>query len=473
MGDLFGGSETKGTTAKRFAEQVLIDNFFPGAITGSQRGGGEQEGVAGMIYDWMGSTGQDFTSALARPGAPTPVRLNDGSVTSGVYRPLSIQSGINQDPMSGITGQQIEGDALGLLNSIQGRDPVLLRNQSHLNRFGFNRPLTMEELQGMASQQQQQGSTGGATGGSSLLPSISEIGNFQTVFQKYDTGQLGASASDILGKAVNTVMNPVALDTSFLSNVMSQAGSVENLPDPPSLGETTQRVYDDMPQEFRDFTSRILNASTEEAIMEEVDNVSQALTAQAASDAQSFGAQLMGVFASQGVTGGAAQAGMRQIAIETATRTNAQIAQTRLAALDTMLKTRDQAIQTMQSLLAAGQADQAAIVNTRIANLEAQTAIQTAKIQAATQTQNALINAQVQLQAQQLGFLGDMVGQVANQSAMQEQARIDAYKMPYDVLLALATGGGTYSKEKSNPLGSIIGGVASGVGSFLGTKFGV
>lgn len=278
------------------------------------------------------------------------------------------------------------------------------------------------------------------TGGKSL--SLAGLEEYNTLFEKYSAGQLDPASTAVFDKAFDTLNNPVGLDMTAINQLSSQigGGGIQKLPDPPNIGKLTTQIISDLPENFQTFINNIMTDSSPEAIQAELDNLSTALSEQAAADADSLGGQLLGAFASQGVTGGAAIQGMKQLATSLAIRTLDDITKARLAGLDTLIRARDQGINLMGTLLNAGANEQANIVRQRVAELEAQTAIQVAKIQETGASQRALIAAQTQLQVAQLGFTGDIFAALLGESGREELARREAITKPIDILTQLAIG---------------------------------
>ena len=390
MGFSVGGkNESKPSPQSRIASQFLLDAIVPGLTTGNQRG--KLKGTAKKV-------GSFFDTLNA--------------------------------PIGGIVG-----------NTVRNPD-------GSVNLVGdFSESVTVRGGSGGIGDS---ATTNPVNPGTSLLPTIQDIGNFTTLFDKFDQGRLSSTANSVISNALNIVQEPVAVDTSFINSVISntQAGKIE---DPPGLGELTTQIFNDLPPEFQEFTNNLLNDSSPEQINAELDNLTVKLQQQAKLSAKTLGGQVLASFASQGVTGGAAIEGLKSVATQVAINTNAQIAGARLNALETLVRARDQGVQVMNSLISAGASEQANIVRSRTAELEAQTAIQVAKLDAATRVQNNLIDLskqQVALQGQQLAFQSNLLDNLFQENARAEQQRSDALQIPLQTLLALATGGGQVSKSK-------------------------
>jgi len=402
--DIFGGgsSSSKPANVGRRSGELLLENFFPGIQTGSQRGGGESEGTSGLLKSYFDTLGTPINSAL-------------GGTAYANGKPTALSGG----------GYGISTAGGRVVNN-NGAAPV--------------------------------GNTLTGGGGGSLLPSIAEIGNYRTLFDKFDAGGLPPSANGIISRSLEIINTPINTSSaSIIRGIQSFGGNVVSIPDPPGIGEITVQIINDLPPNIKGFIDNVFAGGTKDSIEAEVNNLAEKLEIEAAADAESLGKQLLDTFEANGITGGAARAGLKQVAVQTAIRTNAEIARTRIGALAELNKRVDQGINLLNSLTAAGEAEQRNIVSQNIAQYQGQVAIQTAKINAATQIQAQLIG----LQATQIQFTGNLLGLLVGESNAQESARISANRLPYEVLLGLATGSGTVQKQNQT------GGALAGIGNIF------
>jgi len=392
MGVKFGGGGKKSQPAlnQRRSGEILLDSLFPGFNTGAQRGGGESQGVSGQLSSFLDQTGQPTTSVLAGiPGVDTSTRLPGGGVVSGNALNTAINSG------------------------------------SQVPDF--------------------------AQGGGSLLPSINELGRFDTLFQKQEAGTLTPFENKILDQTLQTVtqgIDPFGKD--FIDQLNSLGAPVSvgadgvgrvNVED---IGTITSTIVGNLPPEFQTFLSSIFNDSTPQAIDRELNNLSDKLLADSQRSADTLGTQLLSTFAQQGIgTSGAAIEAMKKLATDVSIATNAQIAAARVNALDTLATQRQLGIQAVNILTQAGAQEQANRVQAQLGEIDARTRVLTAQISQQTQLQQTLIAAKTQLEQSRINLLGDTLGLVAQGSNAQEAARITALNKPFDILTSLATGGQT------------------------------
>jgi hypothetical protein len=412
-----GGSKNEPSFVSKKAGELLLEAFFPG--TQSSRKGDIPEDIARFLKERGGRT----DSVLAGlPGvATTSTTFGDGSKPNilagqGGGGGFSLDS-FADSPFIGFDPTRNEGQFPGFSGGL----PEGLS-------IGGSTGRTVEDV--------------GASG--SLLPSISSLAQFDTVFEKADSNRLSPTANAIVGSALNAITQPISSQSSQAINSILSTPAPAKLPDPPNIGELTTNIFNSLPSEFRAFTENILNDSTPEQIDAELDNLSQKLSEQAELDAETTGGRLLSVFSSQGATGGSAIQASKDLAVEITTRTNATIAQARVNALDTLVRAREQGVQILNSLLQAGANEQANIVRQRVAELESQTAIQVAKINASVSLQGQLN----QLKLGQLSLTGDLFNALVQQSTAEEEARINALGLPFNTLTALATGGGQSQQTK-------------------------
>ena len=402
-----GGTKSEPSFVSKKAGELLLESFFPG--TQSSRKGTIPEDIARLLQGRGGVT-NSVLSGL--PGvATTSVGFEEGN-NKGIILP----------------GQGNNVQLPGLSTGTSG--PRQVNTGSNIN-----------------------------TG--TLLPSIRDIGTFNTLFEKVDAGILPESAQNIFNTAVNAISNPVGLDLSGVQSQINgvQAGRVEETED---IGTLTSEIFSNLPPQFQSFANNIFESSDPELIEAELDNLTNSLREEAELDAESLGNQLLSVFATNGATAGTAAAGVKAVATEIAIRNNSILAQARLSGLDSLLRARDTGVNLMQAFLNAGEREKAIQAQENIANLEAQTAIGVAKIQAAVEQTRALASVQVA----QLGLTGNLFETIVNQSNAEENARIAALGLPFDILQSLATGAGS-STRTSPSFGANLN-PSSGLASLLG-----
>ena len=225
-----------------------------------------------------------------------------------------------------------------------GFDPTV--NQGQFPGFGGVPDLTQGSVGQLLQQNPSLALTnvrGGTTApptGAPLLPTLGQLGTFNTVFEKADLGLLSPTANAVIGTALNAITQPISAQSSQAINSILSTPAPGKLPDPPNIGELTTNIFNSLPSEFKEFTQNLLEDSTPEAMERELDNLSQKLSEQAQLDAESTGGKLLSVFAAQGATGGSALEASKELAVEVTTRTNTVIAQARLNALDTLGKSK-------------------------------------------------------------------------------------------------------------------------------------
>lgn len=333
----------------------------------------------------------------------------------------------------------------------------------------------------------------GSIGDNTLLPSIAEIGDFNTVFEKYSGGTLDPASSLVMDSVLANMTGGEGSVFAQVSGQLAGAGAsamgslnpdlsgIEYIP-PEDIGTYTSNIYNNLPDNFQVFIDNILSDATQSSIDAEIDNLANALVAEAELNLDNFGKQVMSAFAANGLaTSGSAMEAMKQIAIEGAIQVNSQVAQARLGALEILQTNKQIASETIANLLEAGEAERAQDVQGQMMQIDALAKIQSTMLNVQGQIQSTLIGAQATLGAAQLDFISNTFGQLINQSTLEESARIDALNIPRQTLLALATGLPTKSRSGdgggiTSALGSVGGAVAGSffgpIGTSIGAKIG-
>lgn len=438
-----GGQKSVPSIQRKLANELLLESIVPGFITGQQRGGKQNEGAAGIQTQFLDALGTSTGSILqGLEGVQSSVRDPQGNI--------SIANSLGLDPSQlnidvrgkGSDISQIVTDAGKGTSGTQANLQSLISGQTQGGIPGLNLAAGGQSADVTGAQGNVEPTDFSGQAGQSLLPPIAEIGDFNTVFEKRDADILGESGRKVFDTALSAITNPEGATQDAISNILNTPAP-QSIPDPPSVGSLVTETMNDLPANMQQFVGNILQDASPQQIESELDNFSQTLEQQAASSIDSLGGQIMSRFAQMGLTSGAALEASKAAAIEVATRTNAQIAEARLGMLDTLVRARDQGVQLMNSFLSIGAQEQANIVRTRVANLESQTAVQTAKIAAAAEASRSL----AQVQATQLNLIGDMFDSLVDQSTQQETARIDALKIPFEILMNIGQGGGTVTKS--------------------------
>lgn len=291
-----------------------------------------------------------------------------------------------------------------------------------------------------------------------LLPGISEIGRFDTVFEKFDQGNLSPSAAGLTDTFLTTAQNPVDPTAVFgdlisgVGSAFSGLGSVGQGLDPieakpiENIGQLTTNIINDLPPEFQEFITNTLEAGSPERTQENLDKFEEAISARAQQNADIIGSDLLDVFGAQGLgTAGAAVEAMKSLALQVTVEANAQIAAGQLNILEQQLQALQIGENLTRTLTSAGATEQANRVALQNAELQAKAAQNVAKINAQASLQSSLIAAQTSIQnnliAQtagleqtRLGLLGQGFNTVTSQSSAEEQARINSLVFPFDLL---------------------------------------
>ncbi len=314
-------------------------------------------------------------------------------------------------------------------------------------------------------------------GGRTLLPSFNNIPTEMTTlfeaqqegtttdFENFIFDQFGGAFSggsdNFNGQALVGQFDPAA-EIARVEDV-----TVDN------IGVITGQIMDSMPEEFKAFTTRILNSSSEEMIEAELVNLTEALMSQAELSADTLGAKLLSRFSVAGIgAGGAAIEAMKELGLEIATNTNAQIAQARLVALQNLLAQRELGIELMNNFMNQGATQRAQEIQKAIAVIDAKARVQAASLSAQAQVQSSLISRSTALEASRLNLLSNTLGQLIDAREKDELTRIGQQTLqvtlPWEVAQSAAGIPQNANREGGIDVGSIIGGVGqlgAGVGA--------
>lgn len=302
-----------------------------------------------------------------------------------------------------------------------------------------------------------------------LLPGISEIGNFNTLFEKADAGSLSPSAQQLFGSFLDTATGGTDFGKLFgglgIGGGIGGGGGVSATP-PPNIGVLTSQILEDLPDEFQTFISDTLDASSPERVAQNMQEFEERISARAQQNASIIGEDLLDVFGAQGGTSGAAMAELKSLALQATVEANAQIAAGNIELLNQQIQAMQVGTNLVDVLTGLGAQEQAHLVSLELGELQANAAIQVAGINAQSNLQQTLISATAQLEAQRLNLLGQGFESLVNQSSAEESARISSLQLPYELLLGLQQQ--TTAKQKEGA-GGLLGGIIGGLGSIGGS----
>ncbi len=317
----------------------------------------------------------------------------------------------------------------------------------------------------------------------SMLPKITDIGNYDTLFEKVSGGKLDPASQsmyDLFMGSASTPYTPQETDYGKLFGSLGiggggvgGGGGVSATP-PPNIGVLTSQILEDLPSEFQSFISNTLNASSPERVGDILTEFESAISARSQQNAAIMGEDLLDVFAANPGTQGAAMAEMKSLALQATIEANSTIAAGRLEILNQQVQAMQVGTQLVNVLTGLGATEQANRVALQQAELQANASIQVASINAQARLQETLIAATVQLESQRLasytaleGARLDLVGQgmgiLSGESSAEEIARIESLKLPYNLLGGIQQQ--QSSKQKTNITGDILGGLIAAGGS--------
>lgn len=313
-----------------------------------------------------------------------------------------------------------------------------------------------------------------------LLPKITDIGNYDTLFEKADSGALSPSAQSFLDSFVGAATNPQAIDYGELfgglgigGGGVGGGGGVSATP-PPNIGVLTSQIVEDLPDEFQSFISNTLAASSPERVGDILTEFEDAISARAQQNAAIMGEDTLGVFAAQGGISGSAMAEMKSLALQSATEANAQIAAGRLEILNQQIQAMQVGTQLMNVMTGLGATEQANLVALQQAELSANASIQVAQIGAQARLQETLITATAQLEATRINAQTDLLGLgfkgMLGENEQENLFMSNALKIPYDLLLGVQSQTPTTRSKDNSATAGLLGELIAG-GSDIASSF--
>lgn len=329
--------------------------------------------------------------------------------------------------------------------------------------------------------------TGGDTfsggGGGTLLPSLANIPtDTTTLFEAYQGGGTTDFENQILGNIGDTLGGSGGGGSLMQSgggtlnyNVQGAINDIGSV-SVDDIGTITTEIVGNLPSEFQSFITRLFDDTSQQAMEAELDNLSSALQQEAELSADTLGGKLMSRFSAMGMgTSGSAMEAFKEMGVEIATRVNSQIAQARLGALQNLLAERQTAVNQMNVLLQAGEAQRAQDIQGQIAEMDAKARLHASAMSAQAQVQNQLLATSAQLELGRMDLLSNTLGELTRARQIDEQTRVQQQttqtQFPYQVLSGIAgnspvqgKGGGGF--DAGGAIGG-IGALAGGIGAFF------
>jgi len=324
------------------------------------------------------------------------------------------------------------------------------------------------------------------------MPGLSEIGRFDTVFEKFDNGNLSPSSAGLLDTFLNTAQTPSALGMEGAFADMLGAiggggagggggisGGRLSAEAPPDIGTLTAGIIQNLPPEMQKFINDTLNASSPERVGDIMQEFEDSISARSAQNAHLIGGDLLSAFAAEGTaSAGSTAKNLQALALQATVEANAQIAAGKLEILNQQIQAMQVGVQLSNSLLSAGATEQGNLAALEAAELSANAAIIQAEINASARLQETLlaaqtslaqsiIGAQTSLELGRMDLLGAGFQGILNQSTLEEQARIDSLMMPYNLLLGHRSAGQT--TRSGGGSGIDLNGLLAGAGSVIGS----
>lgn len=303
----------------------------------------------------------------------------------------------------------------------------------------------------------------------SLLPKFVDIGTFNTVFEKVDSGALSPSAKAMFDNFMSaaTTSKIGGGGGGGIGGGGGLGGGSVDYTKPENIGKLTSDIIKSLPSEFQTFISNTLNASSPERTQQVMNEFEESLTARSLQHASGLSEDIMDSFSAQGLaSSGSAIESMKEMGVAIATELNATIAAGKIQLLEQQLQAMSIGEELTNDLLTAGANEQAHLVALETQKMAANASIISSQIAAAASVQQTLIATQAQLEGQRLALLGTGFEALVNQSSAEEQARINSLIMPYNVMAGIMQG--PLPVQNKSGTGIDLNGIISGAGSIIG-----
>jgi len=315
-----------------------------------------------------------------------------------------------------------------------------------------------------------------------LLPSVPTLQNYDTLFEKADSGALSPTAKGILDNFLGMSQGGGVDDVlSYIEGVYNSGGNGAGgggLPGmaapefnaPPNIGELTSKILESMPPEFQEFTQNVLDSADPAKFEAELGNFEQKMTEKMFADIDASGEQLLDVFASDGLgVAGATMAVQKELAVRGVIETNAIIASERMKSLQIYTDRLNTGNNLMNILLNAGAQEQANLVagevarmnaaaQQEVAKLNASVALQQTAMQVQAQQQAILANAAVDLYGINAGLAQAAFGGLLGESQAENAQYTAGLMLPYEILFNVGQQNSTKIPQTTKlDFGGIIG----------------
>lgn len=288
-----------------------------------------------------------------------------------------------------------------------------------------------------------------------LLPTIDDM-RYKSIGEQMALGRGTEAERNVIAQQEAMAADPIKFAQEVQDNIVQKVyeGQSLELPTTPEITDYISDVYSKLPDSLKGLVDDVVSQGTTANIDTSISAASEKLLAQAQATGDKLMTETLGRFSAAGAaTSGAALAAASQITSDIAVNFGAQLVEFTQNALTQAQQDRQIALQALNQIATTADRTRAQDLQANIINLETLTTTLGAQLNSYVQlTQSFLQNSQ---------FYTDVI---ANSFDRMSSTEVENFRMVYEVLVSLATGGpgSSYGKSSSRSFGVDLGGALSG-----------
>ena len=288
-----------------------------------------------------------------------------------------------------------------------------------------------------------------------LLPTIDDM-RYKSIGEQMALGRGTEAERNVIAQQEAMAADPIKFAQEVQDNIVQKVyeGQSLELPTTPEITDYISDVYSKLPDSLKGLVDDVVSQGTTTNIDTSISAASEKLLAQAQATGDKLMTETLGRFSAAGAaTSGAALAAASQITSDIAVNFGAQLVEFTQNALTQAQQDRQIALQALNQIATTADRTRAQDLQANIINLETLTTTLGAQLNSYVQlTQSFLQNSQ---------FYTDVI---ANSFDRMSSTEVENFRMVYEVLVSLATGGpgSSYGKSSSRSFGVDLGGALSG-----------
>ena len=288
-----------------------------------------------------------------------------------------------------------------------------------------------------------------------LLPTMDDM-RYKSIGEQMALGRGTEAERNVIAQQEAMAADPIKFAQEVQDNIVQKVyeGQALELPTTPEITDYISDVYSKLPDSLKGLVDDVVSQGTTANIDASISAASEKLLAQAQATGDKLMTETLGRFSAAGAaTSGAALAAASQITSDIAVNFGAQLVEFTQNALTQAQQDRQIALQALNQIATTADRTRAQDLQANIINLETLTTTLGAQLNSYVQlTQSFLQNSQ---------FYTDVI---ANSFDRMSSTEVENFRMVYEVLVSLATGGpgSSYGKSTSKSFGVDFGGLVSG-----------